>query len=173
MTYRSAAPQVLVSAGSGIVMGRELRSGRVLWRVAVPPTAPTRLDLLQSPTRIAAAGDFAIVLGVEEKDGGMLSTATAVHVVLGLDLQTGALRWRTVLYETEVQSGTATLLVTDDVIVVSDAVATVALALATGASLWSTLNDPSPAVSGFALSARGVALAVPGQAVQSDGVGWK
>lgn len=153
-------------------MGRDLRSGRVIWRVAVPPTPPTRPDL-RSPTRIAVAGDLAIVLGVEEEGGGLLSTATAAHVVLALDLHTGALRWRRVLYKTEAESSTATLLVTEDVILMSDAVATVALSLADGGTLWSTLNDASPALSGFSLSPHGVALAVQGQAVQADGVGWK
>lgn len=139
--------------------------------LGVAPDAPVAAYAL---TRVVVVGDTVVVFGLEPKPkSGFFSGQVAVHVVLALDLASGAPRWRTVLYEDSDAAGPGTLLVDGQIVVVSNAVITAAMSLADGRGLWLEKNPVIPAMQIHSAMAYGVALAVVGNAVQADAVGFK
>lgn len=175
MNYRSVPPKILVTAGHGRVVAHELVSGRIVWKAMLPgATDPIYPDPSFALTRAAVAGDRVVVFGLEQRRAqGMFADPVNVHVVLALDLATGALSWRSVLYESTHLFAPGTLLVEDDVVVVSNAFTTAAYSLIDGRPLWGVNNEQIRIDPNLRSPACGVALAVEGRAVQADAIGYK
>lgn len=174
MHPRTHAPKILVTAGHGHIVARELVSGRVLWNATLPGGAePVEALPAFALTRVAVVGDRVVVFGLEQTRGhGVFADPVNVHVVLALDLATGALSWRSVLYETTQLFAPGTLLVEDGVVVVSNAFTTAAYALTDGRPLWGANNAQMRIDANLQAPACGVALAVDGRAVQADAIGY-
>lgn len=175
MNHRGAMPKVLVTAGHGRVVAHELVSGRILWKAMLPGgTDPVYALPAFALTRVVVAGDRVVVFGLEQsRPQGMFADPVNIHVVLALDLATGALSWRSVLYESTKLFAPGTLLVEDGVVVVSNAFTTAAYSLIDGRALWGVNNEQMRIDANLQSPACGVALAVEGNAVQADAIGYK
>lgn len=168
MSYRAAAPPLVVFGGYGQVSARDSRSGAVVWS----------MEFLGASRASAAAGhEFALVrllfeqgtvfaYGVDAvaSGDGFFAVPQAIHVVVALDGATGATLWRTPLGENRESVGT--MLLADDLLFATSSTHLFALARADGRLLWS-MESPQ------GRGALGLATAVEGHAVQADATGRK
>jgi outer membrane protein assembly factor BamB len=168
VTYRTAAPPLVLFGGYGRVKACDPRSGAVLWEhsfagassaSALPGHEFALVRVLLERGTVFAFGVDAVTSGT-----GFFAVPQAIHVVVALDQTTGAVLWRTALGENRESVGT--MLLAEDVLFATSSTYLFALDREDGRLLWSTESSQGR-------GAIGVSIAVEGHAVQADATGRK
>ena len=160
MTYRAQPASILVLASHGHIAARDRQSGKVLWRASLGTSSQSIDTPFTVVTRIFLTDGKVYAYGAVESSQGVFAAMTLTHVAVAIDAASGEVLWRQALHERRELVGT--MLVDHDLLVVSSHSITVALSTATGELRWKAEHG----VRGL-----GMALAVEGHAVQTDGVG--